>query len=179
MSPADRRPDLELHFLRHADAGDPEGWAGDDDVRPLSAKGELQAERLGSFLAEVGFRPDALISSPKVRARRTAEIVGAAIGVGVRLDDRLGGGFDPLTLDAILADAGGPARPVVVGHDPDFSHMVGWLANADGLTMKKGALARVDVRGSIAGGRGTLRWLVPPDLLDERRRERDVRPGRS
>jgi len=169
VSPTGRRPDLQLHFLRHADAGDPEGWAADDALRPLSPKGELQAERLGSFLAEVGFRPDALISSPKVRARRTAEIVGAAIGIGVRLDDRLGGGFDPVMLAAILADAGGPVRPVVVGHDPDFSHMISWLANTDGLTMKKGAFARVDVRGSIAAGRGTLRWLVPPDLLDRDR----------
>ena len=179
MSPAERRPDLQLHFLRHADAGDPEGWTGDDALRPLSDKGELQAERLGGFLVDVGFRPDVLISSPKVRARRTAEIVGAAIGLGVRIDDRLGGGFDPATLDAVLADAGDPSRPVIVGHDPEFSHMVSWLTGADGLTMKKGALARVDVRGPVSAGRGTLRWLVPPDLLDGRRRGRDARPAGS
>ena len=170
MSSSDRRPDLHLHFLRHADAGDPGAWSGDDAARPLSDKGELQSERLGSFLAEIGFRPDAIVSSPKVRARRTAEIVGAAIGVGVRIDDRLAEGFDPSAVDAILADAGGPVRPLLVGHDPDFSQIIGWLANADGLTMKKGAVARVDVRGSVAGGRGTLRWLVPPDLLDRNRR---------
>jgi len=170
VSRSDRSPDLQLHFLRHADAGDPEGWTGDDAQRPLSDKGELQAERLGSFLSEVGFQPDAIISSPKVRARRTGEVVGAAVGVGVHLDERLAGGFDPATVDAILADAGNPARPVLVGHDPDFSQVLGWLANADGLTMKKGAFARVDVRGPVAEGRGTLRWLIPPDLLDRGRR---------
>jgi phosphohistidine phosphatase len=170
VSPSDRRPDLQLCFLRHADAGDPDGWAGPDAARPLSEKGELQAERLGSFLAEVGFTPDAIVSSPKIRARRTAEIVGAALGVGVRLDERLAGGFDPATVDAILADAGDPRRPILVGHDPDFSQVLGWLANADGLTMKKGAFARVDVRGAVADGRGILRWLVPPDLLDRDRR---------
>ena len=170
MSPTERRPDLQLYLLRHADAGDPEAWAGDDASRPLSPKGELQAERLGSFLAEVAFQPDAIISSPKVRARRTAEIVGAALGVGVRLDDRLGGGFDPASVDAILAVAGDPRWPVLVGHDPDFSQILGWLADANGLTMKKGAFARVDVRGPVADGRGTLRWLVPPDLLDRSRR---------
>jgi phosphohistidine phosphatase len=170
VSPTDRRPDLQLHFLRHADAGDPASFAGDDALRPLSEKGELQAERLGAFLAEMGFRPDAIISSPKVRARRTAEVVGAALGVGVRIDDRLAEGFDPAAVDAILADAGSPVRPVLVGHDPDFSQVLGWLANADGVTMKKGAFARVDVRGAVADGRGTLRWLVPPDLLDRARR---------
>lgn len=168
MSPTDRT--LQLHFLRHADAGDPAAWAGDDATRPLSEKGELQSERLGSFLAEIGFRPDAIITSPKVRAARTAEIVGDAIGVGVRVDERLAGGFGPATIDAILDDAGSPRRVVLVGHDPDFSQVLAWLSDADGLSMKKGAFARVDLRGNAADGHGTLRWLVPPDLLDRDRR---------
>ena len=169
MSPSDRRRTTELYLLRHAHAGDPEGWTGDDADRPLSAKGERQSERLGAFLAGVGFQPDAVVSSPKVRARQTAELVARQLGVEVRLDDRLAGGFDATTVDSILADLGGPSRPVLVGHDPDFSELLGWLARADGLTMKKGAFARVDVVGPVASGQGTLRWLVPPDLLEDRR----------
>jgi phosphohistidine phosphatase len=170
VSPSDRRTaSTELYLLRHAHAGDPEGWTGDDAARPLSPKGEGQAERLGVFLAGVGFRPDAIVSSPKLRARQTGEIVAGHLGLEVRLDERLGGGFDATTVDAILADLGGPSRPMLVGHDPDFSELLGWLARADGLTMKKGAFARVDVQGPAASGRGTLRWLVPPDLLEGRR----------
>jgi phosphohistidine phosphatase len=156
----------QLFLLRHADAGDPGAWPGDDAARPLSDKGERQAERLGAFLAGVGFRPDSIISSPRVRALRTAEIVADAIGLAVRVDERLGGGCDPETVDGILADAGDPKRAVLVGHDPDFSELLGFLAGTDALTMKKGAFARLDVRGPVAGGGGTLRWLVPPDLLD-------------
>jgi phosphohistidine phosphatase len=170
MSPGDRSAALQLHLLRHADAGDPERWTADDAARPLSEKGVRQAERLGAFLAEVAFRPDALISSPKVRARQTAEILGDALGVGVRLDERLAGGFDPATVDDIVAAAGSPRRPVLVGHDPDFSELLGFLAGSDAVTLKKGAFARLDVRGPVAGGNGTLRWLVPPDLLDPERR---------
>jgi phosphohistidine phosphatase len=161
---------LQLFLLRHADAGDPESWHGDDAARPLSEKGHLQAERLGSFLAEIRFRPDAIITSPKVRARQTAEIVADALGVAVRLEDRLASGVDPVAVDAIIADADAPARPVLVGHDPDFSDLLGRLTNAPGLSMKKGALARIDVRGRVGDGRATLRWLVPPDLLDGDRR---------
>jgi phosphohistidine phosphatase SixA len=73
-------------------------------------------------------------------------------------------------VDAMLADAGSPARPVLVGHDPDFSELLGYLAGTDAVTMKKGAFARLDVRGPVAGGNGTLRWLVPADLLDAERR---------
>lgn len=164
MSPADR-PELRLHLLRHADAGDPAAWTGDDDDRPLSSKGEGQAERLGIFLASIAFRPGAILSSPKARARRTAEIVAAAIGSSVTLDARLGEPFEAATIDAILDDAGRPERPVLVGHDPDFSDLLGWLTGADGLSMKKGAFARVDLAGRVADGGGALRWLVPPDLL--------------
>lgn len=166
MSPTDRPPALQLHLLRHADAGDPGKWAGDDAARPLSEKGVRQSERLAEVLAQAAFRPDAIISSPRIRAVRTAEIVAEALGLQVRIDERLGGGCDPETIDAILADAGSPRRPVLVGHDPDFSELLGFLSGTDALSMKKGAFARIDVRGPVAGGNGTLRWLLPPDLLD-------------
>jgi phosphohistidine phosphatase len=166
----DRSSHLQLYLLRHADAGDPEAWDGDDADRPLSAKGEAQCERLATFLHGVRFSADALLSSPKVRARRTAEILADGIGATVRVDDRLAGAFAASTVDAMLADAGAPARAVLVGHDPDFSELLASLAGASELTMKKAAFARVDVRGPVAEGRGTLRWLIPPDLLDRDRR---------
>jgi phosphohistidine phosphatase len=166
----DRGPTIQLCLLRHADAGDPEAWTGDDDERPLSAKGEAQAERLATFLHGVRYAVDAVISSPRVRARQTAEIVADGLGAMVRLEDRLAGPIDAATVDAILDDAGSPERVVLSGHDPDFSDLLNQLSGSTGLTMKKGALARIDVRGNVAGGRGTLRWLIPPDLLDRDRR---------
>ena len=84
-------------------------------------------------------------------------------------EQRLAGALDVRTVGQILNDAGNPRRPMLVGHDPDFSELLAWLARADGLTMKKGAFARVDVRGPVASGQGALRWLVPPDLLEDRR----------
>ena len=155
----------ELHLLRHADAGDPAAWHDDDAKRPLSDKGEKQADRLGRFLAGIGFSPDAVITSPKVRAARTAEIVAKHVGVKVAVDERLAGGLDADALGAVLRDAGEPSRPVVVGHDPDFSELLGELCGAPSLQMRKGALARVDIDRPLRPGTGTLRWLVPPDLL--------------
>ena len=159
---------VEIFFLRHAHAGNPATWSGPDDRRPLSGKGEKQAERLGRFLASVGFRPDALITSPKIRAARTAEIVAAALEVEVRVDDRLGGPLDLVAIEAILFDAGEPVRPVLVGHDPDFSELVAALCGVEDLRMRKGALARVDAIRPLEPASGTLRWLVPPDLLQDR-----------
>jgi phosphohistidine phosphatase len=156
---------LNLHLLRHADAGDPETWEGDDAARPLSEKGVRQAERLGRHLKSVEFEPDAIISSPKVRALQTAEIVGRALGVSVTTDDRLAGSLNPSAVAALLRDAGRPSKPVIVGHDPDFTELLAELTGAPNLTMKKGAIARVDLTRGVKAGSGVLRWLLPPDLV--------------
>lgn len=156
---------VSLHLLRHADAGDPEGWQGDDAARPLSDKGVHQAEALGRHLARVGFEPDAILTSPKLRALQTAQIVGQALKLDVKVDDRLAGSLDPGRLTALLRDAGGPRRPVIVGHDPDFSELLSELTGAPNVSMKKGALARVDLGDGVRPGSGVLRWLLPPDLL--------------
>src|SRR5512142_745941 len=112
---------VELYLLRHADAGDPESWRGPDEARPLSAKGRRQAARLGSLLVALGFRPDAVFTSPKVRARESAELAAENLRADVAEDVRLAGGATLGDLEAILSDAGDPDRVVMVGHDPDFS----------------------------------------------------------
>jgi phosphohistidine phosphatase len=155
----------ELIFIRHAHAGDAGTFDGPDSARPLTEKGERQSDRLGRFLANAGLIPDAIISSPKVRATRTAEIVALHLGQAVGIDARLAGAVDLATLEAILAEAGDPVRPILVGHDPDFSELVAELIGATRVPMRKGALARVDIDRPLESGTGTLRWLVPPDLL--------------
>ena len=156
---------IELHLLRHTHAGDPLAWDGPDEDRPLSDKGEKQADRLGRFLAGIGFAPDAIITSPKVRAAQTAEIVARHLGVPVVVDARLAGGLGLGAIETILRDAGDPVRPVLVGHDPDLSDLVEVLCSSPAVTMKKGAIIRMDVSRPIAAGGGSLAWLVTPDLL--------------
>ena len=156
---------VELHLLRHADAGDPMTFRGDDSDRPLSSKGERQAARLGRLLVATGFAPDAIITSPKVRARQTAEAIGTVLGVDVAIDARLGDTLDTTTVDRILADASLPGRPVLVGHDPDLSWLASELTGAR-IEMRKGALVRIDIE-RLDGGAGILRWLLPPGLVPE------------
>ena len=157
---------MELYLLRHAHAGDAGAWDGPDDSRPLSDKGEKQAERLGRFLAGIGFTADAIITSPKARAAQTATLVADQLGMPVSEDARLGGELTIPAVEAILRDAGDPERAVLVGHDPDFSELVATLSGAPDVQMKKGALARIDLPRPLEPGGGILRWLVPPDLLN-------------
>jgi phosphohistidine phosphatase len=154
-----------LHLLRHAHAGDPESWNGPDAARPLSEKGRDQAERIGAFLAGIGFRTDAIITSPKLRAAQTAEIVAGHLDAVVTEDDRVAGSLDLEALEAVLTRAKNPDRPVLVGHDPDFSDLLSELCDAASVPMRKGAFARIEVDRPLRPGGGKLRWLIPPDAL--------------
>jgi 8-oxo-dGTP diphosphatase len=152
-----------LFLLRHAHAGDPGKFTGNDDLRPLTEKGHRQSERVGRLLAgDDG--PDALVTSPRVRAEETARDVAAVLGLEVTVDRRLAGPLDADTVASIVADSGAE-QPCLVGHDPDFSEVLGELIGVSVVPMRKAAIARIDFPGGIRAGRGQLRFLVPPELL--------------
>ena len=157
-----------LFLLRHAHAGDSGRWTRDDALRPISDKGRRQSERVGRMLAGADEPPDLLITSPKVRAAQTAEIVGASHGVRVVEEPRVAGPLDAEVVGEILAAAGQPLRPCLVGHDPEFSFLLAELIGVTDIPMRKGAVARVDFEGRVDAGRGVLRYLVPPELLTDR-----------
>ena len=166
----DERPrshDMELYLLRHDDAGDPHAWQGDDAVRPLSEKGRRQAESLGRFLAARGVSFDAIVSSPKVRAMETAQLVADSLGASVAGDGRLGERLELEDLAALIEGAGA-RRLMLVGHDPDFSDLCATLTGAAYLPLKKGALARLDLALPLQPAAGILRWLLPPGVVAER-----------
>jgi phosphohistidine phosphatase len=158
-----------LHLLRHADAGDPAAWEGPDAARPLSDKGRNQSKRLGKFLAGINFAGEPFITSPKIRAAETAELAAGPLKAKIQEDERLAGELTLETIEAVLRDAGDPERPVLVGHDPDFSEVLAMLCGAAGVSMRKGALARIEIERPLQAGAGTLRWLIPPDALKPER----------
>jgi len=164
MAPGPIEP-LQLYLLRHADAGDPMAWPGEDAERPLSAKGKRQARRLGSLLADIGWKPDVILTSPKVRAAETARIVGQAVDVKPADEQLLSAAFELSDVASVLADHPEARRVVLVGHDPDFSSVASTLTGA-AIELRKGALARIDLQdASPAAGQGALRWLIPPSVV--------------
>jgi phosphohistidine phosphatase len=159
-------PALELYLVRHADAGDSATWPGVDAERPLSKKGRRQTKALARTLKDLGFRADAVITSPLLRAVQTAKPIAKAIGVQPLTDERLGYGFGRRELGAIVEQLGpGMQRVVLVGHDPGFTEVASFLLGTD-LAMAKGALARIDLADREVRARaGNLRWLLPPDAV--------------
>jgi phosphohistidine phosphatase SixA len=160
--------EVQLHFLRHAHAGDSTRWHGPDAERPLSDRGREQAERMARFIVAAGFRPDLIVSSPKLRALETAEPVASALGLKVAVDEALAGGLELESLENLLSRLDNPARPLLVGHDPDFSEICARLTGAPEVPVRKGALVRIDAPRPIEAGTGLIRWLVPPELAGAR-----------
>lgn len=123
-----------LWLLRHAEARD----GKPDDERPLTELGERQARAAGLAMARLGVSVDACLTSPKLRARQTAELACEPLGVEVIIEPRLAGEpFDARDLVAGLGDA------LLVGHDPSFSLTLHDLTGAQSR-LRKGGLAAVE-----------------------------------
>ncbi len=155
-----------VYLLRHGKAAARAGWDQDDALRPLTPEGEEAMRREATALKGLGLAPDVIVTSPLVRARRTAEIVAEALGLGERLveDDSLAHGFNVRALGRIAAAHPEAEQLMVVGHEPEFSATVSALIGGGEVVMKKGGLARVDLPdGSLK--RGVLAWLLTPPLL--------------
>jgi phosphohistidine phosphatase len=164
---SDATPALQLYLLRHADAGDPAAWRGNDAERPLSKKGRRQAVWVGRWLQGQRKLPGVVVTSPKVRAAQTAGLATEGSSVTPIVDERLAAGFGLEDVAGIVRDHAPEARRVMlVGHDPDFSELASELVGGK-IELKKGAVARIDLAGAVQPGAGTLRWLVPPEALAE------------
>lgn len=109
---------MRLLVVRHAKAAQGEP----DELRPLTRKGREQARELGLRLRADGFLPDAVVTSPLVRALETAR--GLALGEP-EIDDRLAPGATPEEVRELALAHGDTV--VVVGHQPDCSLIVAAL----------------------------------------------------
>ncbi len=138
----------QLWLLRHADA-EPHGTR-EDSARRLTERGERQARLAGAAIALMGVEFEALLSSPKERALRTATVAARAWSEHQRgrldVHQPLAGGFGVPQALAALAELESDGRLLVVGHEPDLSGVVGELTGAR-IDLKKGGLAVVRMEG--------------------------------
>lgn len=155
---------MELYFLRHADAEDPKPGQPDAE-RKLTAKGVKATKAEAAGMKKLGLKVDVILTSPFVRARQTADIVAEALGMGKPVpEEHLASGCDLDGLAAALSRHPGHDAVMVVGHEPDFSAMIGQLVGGAAIDLKKGGLALVRLK-QVAPGAGTLCWLLTPEHL--------------
>jgi phosphohistidine phosphatase len=111
---------MRLLIVRHAEAAP----GAPDELRRLTSAGREQARELGARLRREGLVPDAVLSSPLVRARETAQ----ALALGEpESDERLAPGA---TAEDVRAAVEGRGETVlVVGHQPDCGQVAAALGD--------------------------------------------------
>jgi phosphohistidine phosphatase len=162
---------MELLVIRHAIAEDRDEFAKsgrDDSERPLTAEGVRKMRRGARGLRRLVPRLDALVASPLVRARETAEILRKeydldAVGTAPELEPAA-----PLgRVVAALARLDGDVV-AIVGHDPQLSRLVTYLlggVDRIGVEIRKGGACLLECERGVRRSGGTLRWAATPRLL--------------
>lgn len=141
-----------------------------DFDRPLKGRGRDAAEQIGKVLAEENVGKLLVISSPAVRARETTEIVLRSSGLEVepRFDERIYEAEVRTLLEVIASIPDKAATAMLVGHNPGFENLLGYLTGVD-RHMSTGALARIEFQSKtwsgLAEGAGKLESFVTPKEL--------------
>lgn len=151
---------MDLILWRHAEAvPDLE----DDLARPLTRKGERQAQRMAAWLSRQ--LPDQLrvLASPAVRAQQTA----AALERRVKTVDELapGGSVEALLHAARWPDA--REATIVVGHQPALGLAAAYLLSgqAQGWPVRKGGVWWLRAREREGTLQVVLHAAMAPDLV--------------
>lgn len=148
---------MRVYVVRHAVAEERDaGRWPDDALRPLTADGEHSFRRAAHGLRELVPAVDVLLSSPYVRAWRTAEILYEETGwPAPERCAELEAWRPPEDVLPVVAGRGSVA---VVGHEPMLSGLLGLLLRTEiAIDFKKGGVVLVED--------GRLRWYATPKIL--------------
>lgn len=151
-----------IYFLRHASAGTKLPNAKKDERRPLDEDGVLQSQHVGRFLAELGVKVEAIISSPLTRATQTASLVAGQLEFqrDLQIDDALRPESELAAFHMMLSRLRKYEAVIIVGHNPSLTEFLSKSlaseSTATRVELKKGAVAKVE----FGGKNGTLKWLV-------------------
>ena len=155
---------MQLYFLRHGLADWPDWDAAQDHLRPLTKEGLKKMKAEAKTLVRLGVKFDAILSSPYTRALQTADIVAGQFGQEVTEEAHLAPGFNLERLQAIVTRYPTAQALLLVGHEPTFSSTITALIGGGRITLKKGALARIEIT-SFDPLSGDLLWLLQPKTL--------------
>ena len=144
--------------MRHGQADWP-GWSRPEEERPLSPEGREQMRRIARFFSQRSLAPGTIVSSPLIRAKETAELLGAALRIDAQVDDAAGPGFNAQNVESLVSKYSG-ADLVIVSHEPGLSLAV-WEISGASVVMPPACIAAIELTDP-ATLRGRLLRLVPP-----------------
>ncbi|WP_248962356.1 SixA phosphatase family protein [Sphaerisporangium perillae] len=113
-----------LIVLRHAKAAHVPGLA--DRERPLTDRGERDAERAGETLKRLGLSPELVLCSPSARTRRTAELALAGLSseAPIHFESEIYEAYPDELLELVGRTDGEVSTLLLVGHNPGVHELV-------------------------------------------------------
>jgi phosphohistidine phosphatase len=152
-----------VYFLRHGKSK--RGPEYDTDFeRPLAKRGKQASARMGEYVAEHGYVPALILSSPAERAKDTAIRFAEAAGYEgeIRLVDDLYFSGDDVYLELIWELDDWIDSAMFVGHNPTTESVIEDLSRQY-VRMPTAALARIDFAVDrwmdVEEGEGQLAWV--------------------
>jgi 8-oxo-(d)GTP phosphatase len=155
---------MQLVLVRHGYAGRKDQWHRADRLRPLSPRGQRQAEHLVDVVASL--KPTRLISSPHLRCLQTTAPLAAHVGLEVERTPALAPDAPVVALGLVreLSTPRSPSGVVLCTHGEVMGAVLTEMAAADGVELErrppglKGCAWVLDVRrGKLVDAR-----YVPP-----------------
>jgi phosphohistidine phosphatase len=141
--------------MRHATAEEAAG-GGSDATRRLSEKGKREAQEAADAIGKRGVRPAIVLTSPRLRARETAEIVAKTLGVPVEIREGLNCGATAASyLDALRPDEGRDL--LLVAHNPEISAFASALSR-QAVSFRPSTVCCIEITGDSA----SLEWVRHP-----------------
>ncbi|HUR23801.1 MAG TPA: phosphoglycerate mutase family protein [Acidimicrobiales bacterium] len=137
---------MTVLLVRHAKAGDRDKWEAPDDLRPLTTKGEVQAQALVDLLA--GYDIDRVLSSPYLRCTQTVAPLAAARGLAVEPCDDLAEGEGRAGTGLARSLLSEPACTVLCSHGDVVEEVLDALSVAREQFTRKGATWVLDEAGA-------------------------------
>jgi phosphohistidine phosphatase len=164
---------MNLYLMRHGvavAADDPS--VTHDSERPLTSKGVKRMRRAARGLRLLKIPFDAILTSPVLRARQSAEIVATALGMEARWEE-ISGLAPESTVEHLLF---GLTRYqdrehlLLVGHEPLLSRTIASLLCGSAekgfeIPVRKGSLCRIELNAISPPGPAILHWLLTPKQL--------------
>jgi phosphohistidine phosphatase len=163
---------MRLVLVRHAEAldRDPRIHRTDGD-RQLSMHGRQVHLRMAAALARNEPHARRILTSPLVRARETAEITAAALGI--RLSEilplaALGDDFSTREILSRIGQLPGEETVVMVGHAPTLGDLALTLlppGQGGEIEFEKSAMLCLEFTGPATAGKASIAWFLSPENL--------------
>ena len=157
---------MEIYIVRHAIAEEV-SKDGSDEARALTEDGRKKMKEAAQGFARLERKIDRIYASPLVRARQTAEILGAELKLSVHEMKELAPGYSPAQVCEKIARKKSEGNIAVVGHEPNCSELASYLllgSSGASIEFKKGAICVIESRDGAPGTGDLLMHLSPAAL---------------